>query len=101
MKAKISDEKKQKARDLRAEGLSIRKIASQLGIGVSTTHRIISAVKPVKASKPLLKPPVKSALPSSFDKFKELGASVGVEEQLLSAASDFVFRMGADDVKAI
>ncbi len=101
MKGKISDEVREAARELRASGLSTRKIAGQLGIGKSTIQRIVSDVKPVKASKPLLKPPVKAALPSSFDKFKELGASVGVEEPLLSAASDFVFRMGADDVKAI
>jgi len=101
MKATISEDVRQAARALRADGLSIRKIAGQLGIGVATTHRIVSDVKPGKASKPLPKQPVKSALPSSFDKFRELGASVGVEEPLLSAASDFVFRMGADQVKDV
>jgi hypothetical protein len=105
MKAKISDEVREAARELRASGLSTRKIAGQLGIGKSTAQRIVSDVKPKKASKPLPKQPLvpetKSALPSSFDKFRELGASVGVEEPLLTAAADFTFRMGADDVKAI
>lgn len=104
MKGEISDDVKQAARVLRAEGLSIRKIAGQLGIGVGSTHRIVKDVKPEKApgkAKEKVEEKVESALPSAYDKFCELGASVGVEEPLLSATSDFVFRMGADNVKAV
>lgn len=103
MKGQIADEVREAARTLRAEGLSLNKIAGQLGISKGSTHKIVKDVKPKVEPKvePKVKPPVEPVLPSSFDKFRELGASVGVEEPLLTAASDFVFRMGADDVKAI
>lgn len=106
MRAALSDEVKQAARELRSQGLSIRKIAAQLGISVGAAHENTRDVKAGKAAAP--KPPEpqpelkqEAALPSAYDKFKELGASVGVQEPLLSATSDFVFRLGADDVKAV
>lgn len=101
MKGKITDEVREAARAARAAGLSLNKIAGQLSISKGSVYKIVKDVKPPPKVKPKVEPPVKSALPSSFEKFKELGASVGIEPPLLDAASDFVFRMGADDVKAV
>lgn len=111
--AKLSEEIIQAARQLRQEGKSEREIARTLGISNGSAHNILTGLKRGKPAAPKItsgeKPApephsgavAESSLPSPYQKFHELGKSVGIEEPLLSAASDYIFRLQPDDPQMV
>jgi DNA-binding Lrp family transcriptional regulator len=104
------------------DGTQLANLATELGVPATSITRTVKALKDkgflthddngiyqitengLASLKVIVKPvaePKAEALPTEYDKFKEIGSSLGLKDPFLANVCDYVFQLGSEDIAKV